>query len=248
MLLIDAGNTSITLATGGPGEDPVVLDRHPRPHDAADEPALLAWYAERRAAARPDAIALSSVVPRLTERLRDLEPDLFVVDHTVEFPFGLGVGEPAAVGADRYCNIAAAVAAGWSDALVVDAGTATTFDVLQNGVFVGGLIAPGIALAAEALGERAARLPEIALSPRPAAPAADTVGAMEAGAYQTGVRGVWSLLGALRADQGDVPVVLTGGLASLLVDPLAEPPDLDWRLDPVWSLRGLAALAAHAMS
>lgn len=246
MLLIDAGNTSITLACGHAGEAPVVLGHRPRPRDPAGKDALRAWVADGHASAG-GAVAISSVVPDITALLRDLAPDIFVVDHLCDLPFGVAVSEPAAVGADRWCNVAAAAAAGWRDALVVDAGTATTFDVLRDGVFVGGLIAPGLALAAEALGARAARLPEITLRPRPAAPAPDTVGAMEAGAFQAGTRGVWGVVAALRVELGDGPLVLTGGLAPLLVDPLAAPPPADrWRLDPIWSLRGLAVLAARA--
>ena len=242
MLLIDAGNTSITLAALGADGVPVVLDDRLPSRDEA----WLESYARQRAA-HPDAtVALSSVVPSVTAALRRREPGLFVVDETAVFPFGLGVAEPAAVGADRYCNMAAAVEAGWSDALVVDAGTATTFDILQGGVFVGGLIAPGLALAAETLAARAARLPEITLRPHGAVPAADTVGAMEAGAFQTGVRGVWGVVEALRAELGDPPLVLTGGLAPFLLDPLAAPPAAAGaRHDPWWSLRGLAALASR---
>ncbi|MBU0741240.1 hypothetical protein KJ554_02665, partial [bacterium] len=99
--------------------------------------------------------------------------------------------------------------------------------------------------AADALGGRAARLSRVAPAPAPAVPAPDTIGAMAAGAYLTGVHGIAGTIGALLAACGARPVVLTGGLAPLL---LAEQAALagraSWHHDRLWTLRGLALLAS----
>jgi type III pantothenate kinase len=180
-------------------------------------------------------VVLVSVVPDLQAALQAELPDLRVVDHRLVWPFSLDVTEPAAVGADRLANAAAAVAAGWRDAIVVDAGTATTFDVVRAGAFAGGLIAPGLALAARSLGEAAARLAPEPFAPAPLEVARDTAGAIRAGCYHTGRNGVLTTLARLRHQLGDPPVVFTGGLAEHLVGP-------DDLHDPSWTARGAAWL------
>jgi len=241
-MLIDVGNSSITIAADPDASGNVeFVETHALPADSASEQSLITRVSELTLDFDSSRTAISSVVPRLTGLLREALPGCFVVDHETAFPFALAVADPAAVGADRFCNLAAAAAEGWTTALVVDAGTATTFDVLRDGVFVGGLIAPGLRLAADALGARAARLPQVAPRPLPATPAPDTVGAMAAGAYHVGARGVLGTLEALRADLADPPVVLTGGLAPLIIDAHAGGSGA-WRHDPLWTLRGLAYL------
>ena len=140
------------------------------------------------------------------------------------------------VGADRWCNVAAACAAGLRDAIVVDAGTATTIDVLDGGTFAGGLIAPGMAFAARQLQTRAAQLWEVPFAPCPLAPGADTAAALQGGAFHVGVHGVSGTVSALLAGRPRAQVVLTGGLGRFLTRD-------GWPWDPLWTLRGLAALA-----
>ena len=176
------------------------------------------------------------MVPACTEALTAALPTAAVVDHTLALPFAIGVAEPAAVGADRWCNVAAAVARGWRDALVVDAGTATTFDLLVGGCFVGGLIAPGMAFAARRLGEEAARLVPVPFAACPLVAGATTAAAMQAGAFHVGVRGVLGVIEGLLARYGARPVVVTGGLAAHLARP-------GWLHDPDWTLRGALTLA-----
>ncbi|MBC8423347.1 type III pantothenate kinase [bacterium] len=247
MLLVDVGNSSVTVASG---PDELRIERHadlPLPDDRDDHRAHRALVAEVRSWQRrlglPDA-AITSVVPSVGADLMDALSGAWAVDHRADFPFGLALDDPAAVGADRYCNVAAAVGRGWTSALVVDAGTATTFDVLSEGVFVGGLIAPGLATAAAALGEKAARLDIVRPAPAEPRPAPDTVGAMAAGAYLTGLHGVAGTVAALLAACGDRPVVLTGGLAPLLMSGHEDDTvRAAWRHEPLWTLEGLALLA-----
>lgn len=207
---------------------------------AVDDPALfrgeMARLSEKHA--NPP-LVLVSVVPALTTACREVDPSLTVIDDRSPLPFLSDVEDLAAVGPDRLCNVAAAWAAGWKDALVVDAGTATTFDVLTGGRFVGGWIAPGMAFAARKLGQEAARLEPQPFGPRPLEPGRNTGDAMAAGAWHVGVGGVESGIRALAGYCPQARIVVTGGLAGYLTGP-------DRHLDPDWTLRGAAYLAGLA--
>ncbi len=180
-------------------------------------------------------VVLVSVVPGVVELLPD-GMDLEVVDHTSDLPFALDVAEPGQVGPDRLCNVAAAVAAGLTSALVVDAGTATTFDLLVDGVFVGGMIAPGMAFAARQLGEAASRLSPVPFGPVSWDVGRDTRSAMAAGAWHAGTGGIRAVVEGLRGRYGKVPVIVTGGLG-------AHFDDSDWYHDLHWTMRGAAVLS-----
>ena len=162
-LILDAGNTRVTCAawegdrqlpvlagSEGPVLAPPVplFDLGALDHGGSVElSAFRADFGKMHAECGLPPVVLVTVVPEITEHLpQDL--DLRVVDHTCELPFALEVTAPAKVGPDRLCNVAAAAAAGLGSALIVDAGTATTFDILLDGSFIGGMIAPGMASAA----------------------------------------------------------------------------------------------------
>jgi type III pantothenate kinase len=171
----------------------------------------------------------------VSEVLRAALPGLRSVDHTWRFPFGVRVDRPETVGPDRFCNMAAAVASGLSDAIVEDAGTATTIDVLRDGDFVGGLIAPGMAFAARKLQEEGAMLWRVPFERTELVPGRDTASALAIGAYQVGVRGIVGAVEGLLKDLPAAQVVVTGGLGVHVARG-------DWLHDPDWTLRGLAAL------
>jgi len=181
-------------------------------------------------------VILTAVVPTVVNTLRAKWSSLIVVDHRCRLPFRLALADPAAIGTDRLCNIAAAAASGCDRALVVDAGTATTFDLLLDGEFVGGLIAPGMALAAACLGENTAQLDPVPFAPCALAPGRDTTSALQAGAYHVGIGGVEAVIAGLNRKYGPMPVIVTGGLGGHLVGS-----DRLW--DPDWTLRGAAVLA-----
>ncbi|MBU8869488.1 MAG: type III pantothenate kinase [Gemmatimonadales bacterium] len=181
-------------------------------------------------------VVLVSVVPAVTKILKVLWKDLTVVDHLCNLPFTSLVPDMASVGPDRICNVAAAMTAGLSDAVIVDAGTATTFDVLSEGVFLGGLIAPGMAFASRQLGEIAARLEPVPFVSCPLEPGKDTQSAMSGGAWHTGIGGVETVIAGLQKDRPGLVVILTGGLGHHLTAPGRI-------LDPDWTLRGAAQLA-----
>lgn len=241
-LIVDAGNTR-TVAAAWPGRMALPgLDREPVPLDpvgawargAGPDPAFLS--------VAPDVpVVLVSVVPAETARLRTLVPGLIVVGCHLDLPFSTAVDDLTAVGPDRLANMAAARAAGLDEALVVDAGTATTFDLLKDGCFVGGMIAPGMAFAAQRLGEEAARLEPIPFEPTDGRVGAGTADAMKAGAWHTGTGGVETTIARILEEYGPVPVILTGGLGHYLRWPEA-------RHDPHWTLRGAAFLGLEGHS
>jgi type III pantothenate kinase len=248
-LLVDAGNTRITCAawegdhqrpileagTLAPPVPLVELGSLGQPCDRKEEEAFAVSFRRIHEISGRPPVVLVSVVSRVAELL-PVGVDPVVVDHNSSLPFELDVTEPGQVGPDRLCNVAAAAAAGLSRALVVDAGTATTFDLLIDGVFVGGMIAPGMAFAARKIGEAAFRLSPVPFGPMPWEAGRDTRSAMAAGAWHTGIGGVRAVVAGLLARYGNMPVIITGGLGGYFDDP-------DWYCDPHWTLRGAAILS-----
>ena len=232
LLAIDVGNTNVVFALV---EGQEILHRwriattHAR---TADEYAvwitqLMALEGLERGAV--DAAIISTVVPptlfhlkRLCTRYFDVEP-LVIGDPDVDPGVGINVPNPKEVGADRIVNSAAALATYGGDLIVVDFGTATTFDTVIGGAYVGGAIAPGITLSMEALYAAAAALPRIAIEP-PAQGrglAQGTVPAMQSGVFYGYVGLVEGLVARITSDMqafgsdGPVTVIGTGGLAGL---------------------------------
>jgi type III pantothenate kinase len=171
--------------------------------------------------------------------------EVVLVDHATPTGVLLDVDEPERVGADRYVNLAALVGRGHEGAIVVDCGTATTFDVLTpDGRFVGGAIAPGLATNAEALRARAPRLPPVPLSAPAAAIGRNTIDALRSGVVLGYAAMVEGMLARMRSEiRFPVRVYATGGLAPLLAP---HCPSIDV-LDTDLTLRGLARIhARHA--
>jgi len=249
-LIADAGNTRVAFAAWTAADamprqrngvwSPVkplrALASLATPRDAATEAAFIDEARAVLAGARGAPLVLVSVVPRVDALLAEAGFEVRPVNHASALPFSHRLREPAATGADRLCNVAAAVAAGLDSALIVDAGTATTCDVLVDGVFEGGLIAPGMAFALEQIGRQAARLRPLPFAEAPLVAGPDTESALAAGAFHAGVGGVEALINGLQRAHGSLPVVLTGGLARFLARPGRH-------LDEQWTLRGAACLA-----
>jgi len=196
-------------------------------------------------------ISLASVVPALTgvvAVIAERRGVPVIVAGPGDMPMPIRVPHPTEVGADRLVNALAVARLYGTPAIVVDLGTATTFDcVSRDGAFVGGAIAPGLELALEALASRTARLPRIELKEPDKAIGTDTVSAMQAGVV-LGYRALTlGLLERIRLElaqsQGvrevDIQVVLTGGLSAA---PWARDlPGVD-AIDPDLTLKGLAIL------
>ncbi|MBC8100576.1 MAG: type III pantothenate kinase [Armatimonadetes bacterium] len=173
-------------------------------------------------------VAISSVVPPLTSAFTDLVRRYYhlepvVVTHTIKTGVTIAIPQPEQAGADRIVNSAAVVALYGGPAIVIDFGTATTFDVISaNAEYRGGAIAPGIGVAHDALVSRAARLHKVDLVPPPAPIGMNTIHAMQSGIFWGYVALVEGLVARIKtqlyAEYGDsqpIKVIATGGLATL---------------------------------
>ena len=170
------------------------------------------------------AASIGSVVPPLTPILvemceRHLGIRVAVIDARSQLPIKLDVEEPMTVGADRIVNTLAAAHLFKRDTLAVDLGTATTFDcITADGVFVGGVIAPGVTTAAETLVRRTSKLPRVDLE-RPATVIGKrTETCLRSGIFFGAVDAIDGIVDRIRREWGrkDVLVLATGGLATLI--------------------------------
>lgn len=247
LFCIDIGNTNIVMGLYQ-AERLVCHWRIATDHQKmADEYAMLIldlFDRSRRNPAEVEGIIVASVVPPLTGIYEELSRRYFdrvplVVSAGVRARTGVRVllDNPAEVGADRIVNAVAAYRRYGGPACVVDLGTATTFDLLSTeGDYLGGAIAPGIGIAAEALFQRTAKLPRIELVPPPSAIGKNTVQAMQSGLFFGYVGLVEGLVARFRAELGpDLKVIATGGLASIVA---AETDAID-AVDPWLTLDGL---------
>jgi type III pantothenate kinase len=166
-------------------------------------------------------VVMCSVVPEKAETLRHALDGLefHEVTHRSKLGVGIDYPKPATIGADRLANAASAVSFYGAPTVVVDFGTAVTFDILAKGPrYVGGVIAPGLEAMTDYLHQRTALLPKISLLEPPAAIGKSTKHAMLAGAVY-GYRGlVREILRKIREDLGEkrLKVVATGGYADLI--------------------------------
>jgi len=253
LLAIDAGNTNLVFALVD-GQDIKARWRIATdPRRTADEYAVwLHQLLELEGYGRDDVdrVIIGTVVPRALHNLEVLSSKYFGVKPLVagqgaaDWPIAFDVEEPQSVGADRALNAIAAHAKHPNDLIVIDFGTATTFDVVDfSGAYKGGIIAPGINLSLDALVSAAAKLPRIAI----AAPADEgvigrtTETQMLIGVYWGYVAMIEGLVTRLKAEIGrPVKVVATGGLA-ILFDKNTDVFDV---IEPDLTIQGLALLAA----
>lgn len=252
LLAVDAGNTNLVFALV---EDGVIRARWriaTDPRRTADQYAV--WLHQLLALegftpADVEAVIIGTVVPRALHNLEVLAGKYFGVDPLVagqppvDWGIELDVVEPRSVGADRVLNAIAAHALHEGDLVIIDFGTATTFDVVDfSGAYKGGIIAPGINLSLDALVAAAARLPRIAME----APGGNlsvigrtTEEQMHIGIYWGYVAMMEGLLARIKAEIGrPVTVVATGGLATLF----DEQSELFDAIEPDLTVQGLGML------
>ncbi len=184
---------------------------------------------------------LSSVVPKKAEILQQwlgATPTLHV-SAKVHLGVGIDYPKPKSIGADRLANAASAAAFYGSPVIVVDFGTAVSFDIIsKEGNYVGGVIAPGLEAMTDYLHDRTALLPKITLLEPPAAIGKSTRKAMLAGAvygYRGLVRGILNELQAELGGRKKAKVVATGGYSDLIAAGL---PEID-AIRPDLTLQGL---------
>lgn len=245
LLCIDVGNTNIVLGMYEGNELRThwrISTDHERMPDEYAITLMNLLSHSGLGIADVDDVILASVVPPLTDKFRELVAEYFNVD-----PLVVGVGiktgvdirydRPQEVGADRVVNVAAAYRLYGGPACVVDFGTGTTFDALSaRGEYLGGAIAPGVRVAAEALFTRTARLPRIDLQRPPRAIGTNTVDAMRSGILFGYVGLVEGMVARFRRELGeDMRVIATGGLAELIA---RETPVIE-HVDVWLTLKGL---------
>jgi type III pantothenate kinase len=169
------------------------------------------------------ACVISSVVPQSLFNLRNLarryigaEP-LVVGDAQLDLGVTVNLARPQDAGADRLVNALGCRVKYSGAMIIVDSGTATTFDVVsEDGAFEGGIIAPGINLSMQALHQAAARLPRIAIEKPQRVLGKDTVGAMQSGVFWGYIDLIDGLVTRLKAEYGQpMTVIATGGVTSL---------------------------------
>ena len=254
LLAVDVGNTNVVFALFDEGDIRARWRIATDPRRTGDEYAV--WLLQlmeiegiERAAVTQ--VIVSTVVPRARHNLEVLGQKyfgvtpLFAGEGAAEWDFPIDVDEPRSLGADRAVNAIAAHATYPGDLIVVDFGTATTFDVIDfNGAYKGGIIAPGINLSLDALVNHTAKLPRIAIeSPRDATVTGrNTEDQMLIGVFWGYVAMMEGLIARLRVEIGrPAKVIATGGLA-LLFDKHTEIFDA---VDADLTLHGLAILAGR---
>lgn len=251
LLVVDAGNTNIVFAVRDGDEWRGTWRIATDAQRTSDEYAvwllsLLQLTGIRRE--QVDAAVIGTVVPAALYHLRRLCRDWFHVEPlvaraTLDWGFEIKVDNPEEVGADRLLNSLAGHKIYGGPLVVIDFGTATTFDVVDaDGAYLGGIIAPGINLSIEALHRAAARLPRIGIGRPQSVIGRNTVAAMQSGIYWGYVAMIEGMVQRVQAEQGGgLKVLATGGLAPLV----AEGTTVISHIDPDLTLDGLRMLIAR---
>jgi type III pantothenate kinase len=255
LLAIDAGNTNVVFALIEGREIKGRWRIATDPRRTGDEYAV--WLMQLIAIQGFDrdqvkTIIISTVVPRALHNLEILCRHYFNVEPLVagvgqaDYAIDIDVDEPRSLGADRAVNAIAAHAKHGGDLIVVDFGTATTFDVVDfHGAYKGGIIAPGINLSLDALVGNTAKLPRIAIEiPKsPSVIGRNTEDQMLIGVFWGYVAMMEGLIARMRAEIGrPAKVIATGGLAVLF----DEATDIFDAVDADLTIDGLAILAERA--
>jgi type III pantothenate kinase len=234
LLCADIGNSHTTV---GLVEDGTVLDHWRVATDerrTADEWAVLIKTLVGDSAVPGEArgVAICSTVPSVLHEWRDMLRSYYgdiphvVVEPGVKTGVPILMDNPREVGSDRIINALAAAHLFDGPSIVVDFGTATTFDVVSaKGEYVGGAIAPGIEISLEALGRRGAQLRKVELLRPRTVIAKNTVEALQSGilyGFASQVDGIVTrMIAEMRLQPGDVNVIATGGLAPVVVEECA---------------------------
>lgn len=226
LLTVDVGNTNVTLGVFKGQEMKATWRMQTSVHRESDEYAVMLLNLLQLGGIPASAVSnacICSVVPPLTPTMADLcrryfRSEPLVVEAGVKTGIRIAMDNPKEVGGDRVVNAAAARHLYGGPLIVIDFGTATTFDVVsREGEYVGGAICPGVALGAEALFTRTAQLPRVELVHPKKVIGKGTVTAMQSGILYGYVGLVEGMVSRIQAELGDkAKVVATGGLSSLI--------------------------------
>ena len=190
------------------------------------------------------AVIISSVVPdanfhlvNLCRKYLDIKPIIVDIKNT---NIEIDLDNPDEIGADRLVNAAGVTANYKTPAIVIDFGTATTFDVIdKGGIYRGGVIAPGVRLSMSALSDKAAKLPQITIKKPKNIIGKNTIDAMKSGMYWGYIGTIENIIGQIKSELGeDIFVLATGGLAPLY----ASSTDVIDEVDESLIFKGLLAI------
>jgi type III pantothenate kinase len=247
ILAIDVGNTNTVLGVMDGVELKAQVRITTRPRTTDELGILLKSALEHRGYRGSDlsGAIISSVVPTVLYSIekalaRYLDVDALVVGRKLRTRIKVRTDNPREVGADRIVNSVAALQRWGGPIVVVDFGTATTFDcVNERGEYIGGSIAPGFRISEEALVAKTAKLPRVEVQRPERAIGRNTVSAIQSGLYFGYVGLVDSLARRCKEElSADARVVATGGLAQLI----SVDSEMIEEVDPFLTLRGLAIL------
>jgi type III pantothenate kinase len=241
LLVIDVGNTNTVLGVFAPVETSGEDSSDTAPHygklvanwrvgshlaRTVDEYGVIfrnLFSMENLEVSGVHGIVISSVVPPLDSVLRQVCERYFktkplFIEPGVKTGMPVLYENPAEVGADRIVNAVAAFEKYGGPCVIVDFGTATTFDCIsKKGEYMGGVICPGIGISADALFQRTARLPRVEIRKPPRVIGSTTVGSLQSGLYYGYLGLVDGILERLRDEMGEqTRVIATGGLGSLI--------------------------------
>jgi type III pantothenate kinase len=245
ILVVDVGNTNTVLGV----YDGETLLNHwrlsTRREATVDESGILSrtlFSLAKIDTAKISGVIIASVVPPLDPILRQMAVQYFhlqpmFVEPGIKTGLAVKYDPPHDVGADRIVNGIAAWKKYGGPVIVVDFGTATTFDAIsKKAEYLGGVIAPGIVISSEALFERAARLPRVDIRPTRKVIGTSTVGSMQSGLFYGYVGLVEGIITRMKKELGGAPkVVATGGQAEMIAK---GTPAIDY-LEPDLILEGL---------
>lgn len=258
ILAIDVGNTETVLGVfrdASDGSEPDLLQSWrlaTDPRRTSDEHAfLLQGFLDRSLSPSDGPLGravVASVVPRMDrawqEACRTLNLEYVPVGPTSPLPIELDVDDPAGVGADRIVNTLAAAEIFGRDTVVVDLGTATTFDcITARGAFLGGVIAPGPRAGLERLVRATSRLPQVEIGPPERTIGRRTEACLNSGVFYSVVDGIDGIVGRILEEWSpeDPLVVATGGLVDVIAPHCASVERVERHL----TLRGLALADRH---
>ncbi|MBS4023867.1 MAG: type III pantothenate kinase [Dethiobacter sp.] len=254
LLAVDVGNTNIILGIYD-GDKLVVSWRvSTNRQQTGDEHGIILKNLFHQSGLRDDCLSgiiISSVVPPLMFSLEEMALRYFNIEPLVVGPgvkTGLNIlyDNPREVGADRIVNAVAGYELYGGPLIIVDFGTATTFDAIsQRGHYLGGAIAPGIAISTEALFQRAAKLPRVELVRPKRVIGRDTITSMQAGIIYGFVGQVDGIVKRMIKEFDVAPkIIATGGLANLI----AKESETLEIINPLLTLEGLRIIYARNMA
>lgn len=246
LLAIDIGNTNLVFALFDGKTVRAQWRIRTDAHRSADEYAVWLFALMAREGLREgeiDAVIMASVVPDANFGVKSFvrqyltrEPRL-IATGAVDLGMPIRIDNPRELGADRLINAYAAWHTHRQALIVIDFGTATTFDVVSaQGEYLGGVIAPGINLSLEALQRAAAKLHGIAITHPEMVIGTNTTSAMQSGIYYGYTGLIEGIVSRIKAERGEVmQVIATGGLAPLY----AQASPMITQVDPDLTIRGL---------